>query len=204
MLVLQLAWLLLCSLRQAARSGTSLRNSVYLTLTELLRGEKKQSQPSIFEGNSSMENTFRFPFPLKKGVSSEKKSTLLQMIVVVSSALLSSSAIATALKAWLENRKTRLTIHINNEGKTLTYQGHHLNQDAPTIYTLVEKLSQHPHVVIPIDVEISPLRDDGQKEGDAPEIGSHQQKAIHDGSEQTVARELPSLLKQLWPSWLSR
>lgn len=151
-----------------------------------------------------MENTFRFPFTSKKGGSSEKNRDLLQIIIVISSGILSSTAIATALRAWLENRKTRLTIHIDEEGKTLTYEGHHLNQDAPTIHTLVEKLSQHPDVIIPVDAVISPLRDDGQKEEAVLEAGSHQENAIHDSSEQAIALELPSPLKQLLPSWLSR
>src|SRR5689334_10335635 len=103
-----------------------------------------------------MENAFRFLFPSEKDVLSVKKGALLQLIVVISSGILSSSAIATALKAWLENRKTRLTIRIDDKGKTLTYEGHHLNQDAPTIHTLVEKLSQHPDAVIHVDAVISP------------------------------------------------
>lgn len=71
------------------------------------------------------------------------------MVLVISSGVLSSSAIATALKTWLENRKTKLTIHIDEKGNTLTYEGHHLNQDAPTLHALPEKLSQHSDGILP-------------------------------------------------------
>jgi len=111
-----------------------------------------------------MENAFRFPFPLKNDELSVKKSALLQIIFVISSGILSSTAVATALKAWLENRKTRLTIRIDDKGKTLTYEGHHLNQDAPTIHVLMEKLNQSPDAVIHVDAVISPLRDDRPEE----------------------------------------
>jgi hypothetical protein len=98
-----------------------------------------------------MGNAFRFPFPSQKDVLSVKKSTLLQIIFVISSGVLSSTAVAAALKAWLENRRTKLTIRIDDKGKMLTYEGHHLNQDVPTIHALVEKLSQSSDVVIHVD-----------------------------------------------------
>jgi hypothetical protein len=129
---------------------------------------------------------------------------LFQMIIAISSGILSSSAIATVLKAWIENRKTRLTICIDPEGKTLAYEGHHLNQDAPTLHILVEKVSQHPDLVLPVDAVIAPLRENKQKENDVLEVSNHQENAMHDGSEQFVARVLPPPLKRLLPNWLSR
>jgi hypothetical protein len=115
-----------------------------------------------------MENTFRLSFASKKGAPSEKNATLLQIIIVISSSILSSSAIATVLKAWLDNRKTTLTIQIDGSRKTLEYEGHHLTQDAATIQTIVEKLNENTKVVIPVDIVTIDLTDDGQKEEDVP------------------------------------
>jgi hypothetical protein len=151
-----------------------------------------------------MENTFGLPFASKKGAPSEKNATLLQIIIVISSGILSSSAIATALKAWFDNRKTTLTIQIDGGRKTLVYEGHHLSQDAPTIQTIVEKLSENTKVVIPVDAVITLLTDDGQKEEAVLESGSHQDTASHDDSEQAVPRQHPSLLKRFLPVWLHR
>jgi hypothetical protein len=111
-----------------------------------------------------MQNTFRLPFISKKGVPSEKNATLLQIIIVISSGIFSSSAIATALKAWLDNRKTMLTIQIDGDRKTLVYEGHHLSQDAPTIRTILDTLSENTNVIIPAGTVIIDLTDDGQKE----------------------------------------
>lgn len=151
-----------------------------------------------------MENTFRLPFAAKKGAPSEKHATLFQLIVVNSSGILSSSAIATALKARLDNRKTTLTVHIDGGRKTLAYGGHHLNQDAPTIQTIMEKLSENAHVIIPVDAVITPLTADGQKEEAVLESGNHQETTTHDDSEQAVARQQPSLVKRFLPVWLHR
>jgi hypothetical protein len=151
-----------------------------------------------------MESIHHFLFPSKNGSPSEQKSILLQMIIVISSGILSSSAIATVLKAWIENRKTRLTIRIDTEGKTLTYEGHHLNQDAPTLHVLVEKVSQHPDLVLPVGTVIAPLRENEQKEKDVLKVSSHQENAMLDGSKQFMVRALPSPLKRLLPRWLSR
>jgi hypothetical protein len=120
-----------------------------------------------------MEHTFRFPFTSKKGARSEKNTTLLQIIVVISSGILSSSAIATALKAWLDNKKTTLTIQIDGGRKMLTYEGQHLNQDAPTIQIIMERLSENTKVVPSVDTVITFLREDEQKEQDALEAGNH-------------------------------
>lgn len=151
-----------------------------------------------------MENTFRLLFASKKGAPSEKNATLLQIIIVISSGILSSSAIATALKAWLDNRKTTLTIQIDGGRKTLAYEGRHLSQDAPTIQTIVEKLSENTKVAIPVDAVITLLTDDGPKEEAVLEAGSHQDSASHDDSEQTGPRQHPSLWKRFLSVWPHR
>jgi Effector Associated Constant Component 1 len=149
-----------------------------------------------------MENIFGLPFASKKGAPSEKNGALLQIIIVISSGILSSSAIATALKAWLDNRKTTLTIQIDGGRKTLAYEGHHLNQDAPTIQAIVEQLSENTKVVVPVDAVITLLRDDGQKEEAVLQAGSPQDPVSHDDSEQAVPRQHLSLLKRFLPLWL--
>jgi hypothetical protein len=151
-----------------------------------------------------MENTFKLPFAFKKGALSQKNVTLVQIIVVLSSGILSSSAIATALKAWLDNRKTLLTIQIDGGRKTLVYEGHHLDQDATTIQTIVEKLSKNTQVVTSVDAVMIGLTDDEQKEEAVLEAGSHQDTASHDDSEQAAPRQQPSLLKRFLPVWLHR
>jgi hypothetical protein len=117
-----------------------------------------------------MENAFKLPFAFKKGARPEKNTPLLQIIIVISSGILSSSAIATALKAWLDNRKTLLTIQIDGSRKTLVYKGHHLAQDAPTIQTIVEKLSENTHVVTSVDAVVIDLTDDEQKKERTPYV----------------------------------
>jgi len=146
-----------------------------------------------------MENTFKIPFPFKKGALSEKNMLLLQAIVVISSGILSSSAVATALKAWLDNRKTQLTIQIDGDRKTLVYEGHHLAQDAATIQTIVEKLSTNTKVVTSIDAVMISLTDDEPKEETLLEGGNHQDATSHDDSEQTITQQHTSLLKRFLP-----
>ncbi len=84
------------------------------------------------------------------------------------------------------------------------YEGHHLSQDAPTIQTIVEKLSENTKVVIPVDAVITLLTDDRQKKEAVLEAGSHQDIASHDDCEQAVPRQHPSLLKHFLPVWLHR
>ena len=151
-----------------------------------------------------MQDTSRLPFAYHEGAPSEKNAHLLQIIVVISSGILSSSAIATVVKAWLDNRKTTLTIQIDGNRKTLTYEGHHLNQDATPLQTLLEKLREDTNVAPPVDAVTIDLIDDGQKEEGVLEVGNHQENTIHDGSEQAVAGERLSLLKRLLPGWLHR
>jgi hypothetical protein len=130
-----------------------------------------------------MDNIFKLPFTWKNGISSEKKDVLLQTVIVISSGILSSSAVATALKAWLDNRKTTLTIQIDGGKKSLVYEGHHLNEDAMLIQSIVEKLSESTRVMIPVGAVTIDLTDDEQKAQSALETGSHQEITTHDDSQ---------------------
>src|SRR5690348_18001572 len=65
--------------------------------------------------------------------SRQKKVDLVQIMVVISSGILSSTTIATVVKAWLESRKTRLTLQIDGETKKLEYEGLYLSQEVSTI-----------------------------------------------------------------------
>ena len=98
-----------------------------------------------------------------EGPSPQKKVDLVQIIVVISSGILSSTTIATVIKAWLDSRKTRLTIQIDGDRKILTYEGHHLNRDTPTIQTLVERLSEKTNVISSVGTVVTFLSDDAQK-----------------------------------------
>jgi hypothetical protein len=151
-----------------------------------------------------MENTFRLPFAYHEGALSEKHPHLIQIIIVISSGILSSSAIATVVKAWLDNRKTTLTIQIDGDRKKLHYEGHHLNQDTPTIQAILDTLSEDTQVAPSVDAVITLLTNDEQKEEDVLEAGNHLENNIHNGSERAVALQQPSLLKRLLPGWLSR
>ncbi len=75
-----------------------------------------------------------------EGPSLQKKVDLVQIIVVISSGILSSTTIATVIKAWLDSRKTRLTIQIDGETKRLEYEGLYLNQEISAIQALLETL----------------------------------------------------------------
>jgi len=150
-----------------------------------------------------MENTFGPPFAYNAGVPSKKHANLLQIIIIISSGIFSSSAIATVLKAWLDNRKTKLTIQIDGESKKLEYEGHHLNQDAATIQTVLDKLSEGTAVAQPIDAVTIDLTYDEQTEEYVLEARRHQGNSMHDDEQAVVPRQ-SSLLKRLLPGWLYR
>ena len=151
-----------------------------------------------------MENTFRFPFSSKKGVSSEKESALLQAVIVISSGILSSSTIAVVLKAWLDTRKTRLTIQIDGDRKTLEYEGLYFSQDASTLQHVVEKLSEPIAAALPVDVVVTPLTDDEQTERKVLDAGRNLDTNTHQDGEQVIPRQQHSFLKQRLPLWLQR
>ena len=58
---------------------------------------------------------------LDEDPSRHKKVDLVQIMVVISSGILSSTTIATVVKAWLDSRKTRLTIQIDGKTKKAEY-----------------------------------------------------------------------------------
>jgi hypothetical protein len=99
-----------------------------------------------------------------EGPSPQKKVDLVQIIVVISSGILSSTTIATVIKAWLDSRKTRLTIQIDGETKKLEYEGLYLNQEVSTIQAILETLSKETHDTGSVDAVMIELRDDGQQE----------------------------------------
>jgi hypothetical protein len=151
-----------------------------------------------------MKDKFRFPFIYPGRAISGKNSTLLQIIIVLSSSILSSSAIATVAKAWLDNRKTKLTIEIDDSKKTLRYEGHHLNQDAATIQSMLGVLSKETTITTSVDVVTINMTDDGQKEAYRLTAGNHEKDIIHDANEQAPALQLISRLKRLLPGWLHK
>jgi hypothetical protein len=148
-----------------------------------------------------MKDTFKFPFAHPEHT---KNSTLLQIIVVIGSGILSSSALATVVKAWLDNRKTKLTIQIEGNKKTVEYEGHHLNQDTATIQSVLDVLSKNTTVATAVDVVTINLTNDGQKGAYMLTAGDHQEDTTRDGSEQIATRQQPSLLKRLLPGWLHK
>ncbi|HTK06519.1 MAG TPA: hypothetical protein VL485_05095 [Ktedonobacteraceae bacterium] len=143
-----------------------------------------------------MDNIFKLPFTAKNGIVSEKKDALLQTVIVISSGILSSSAVATALKAWLDNRKTTLTIQIDGGKKSLVYEGHHLSEDAALIQTLVAKLHESTNVVLPVGTVTIDLTDDAQQEQATLEPGSHQELSTHDDCQEQLPPHPSSLLKR--------
>ncbi len=148
--------------------------------------------------NNSMKDTFRLPFIHPEQT---KNSTLLQIIVVIGSGILSSSALATVAKAWLDNRKTKLTIQIEGTKKSVAYEGHHLNQDAATIQSVLDVLSKNTTVATAVDVVTINLSNDGQKEAYMLAASKHQEDPTHDDSKQIAAHQPPSLLKRLLAGW---
>jgi hypothetical protein len=151
-----------------------------------------------------MENKFKLPFIGHKNTPSEKHSDLVQIIIVISSGILSSTAIATVLKAWIDNRKTTLLVQIDGDNKKLEYQGHHLKQDAAAIQDIVEKMSEESQVVQALNTVTIELTDDEPKEEYALETSSLPEQTIHNSHEQTVNLQHPSLLKRLLPDWSLR
>ncbi len=148
-----------------------------------------------------MKNIFRLPLAVDEGTSTQKNANFVQFIIVISSGILSSSTLATVLKAWLDNRKMKLTIQIDGDKKTLEYEGHHLTQDMIAIQTILEKPSEVINVTTSLDAM---MRDDGQKEEGVLESNSCQDMLTHNDNEQTITLKPPSLLKRLIPDRLHR
>lgn len=151
-----------------------------------------------------MEHNFRLPFANKRGKPSENISNLVQILLMLSSGILSSSAIAAVLKAWLDNRKTKLTIQIEGERKTLQYEGPHLNQDAATIQTVFAKLDEDTKVVLPIDRVTIELTYDEQQEEAVLQSLRQQENITADHREQAIPLQPSPLLQRLLPAWLHR
>jgi hypothetical protein len=129
-----------------------------------------------------MKDRFKFPFVAPEHSTSGKYSTLLQVIIVLSSSILSSSVVATVAKAWLDNRKTKLTIQIDGSKKMLQYEGHHLNQDAATIQSVLDTLSKETTIATAVDVVTINVTDDGQKEAYRLAAGTHQSGPLRSGN----------------------
>ncbi len=125
--------------------------------------------------------------------SRRKKVDLVQIMVVISSGILSSTTIATVVKAWLDSRKTRLTIQIDGKTKKLEYEGLYLSQEVSTLQALLETLGEEKHDIASVDAVTMDLRDDEQQEVCVLEA-LDQEKA---DSEQAVALSSPSSWKRL-------
>ena len=153
-----------------------------------------------------MEDHPGLPSTCNQNTPSEKYPNLMQIVIVLGSGILSSSVIATALKAWLDNRKTRLTIEIDGDMKTLKYEGHHLNQDAATIQIVLEKLSEESSAARPADSVTIEMTYDGQKEQYVLEAGDLEKHVSQDKSGQVAPEEQPFRfnLQRLLSPWLQR
>jgi hypothetical protein len=68
----------------------------------------------------------------------------LSVIMFVGTAVLSSSVLATAIKSWLEYKKTKITISYKegNEERTISYEGPGIKDSVEAIRTQLEML--HP------------------------------------------------------------
>jgi galactitol-specific phosphotransferase system IIB component len=130
----------------------------------------------------------------------QKKVDLVQIIVVIGSGILSSTTIATVVKAWLDSRKTRLTIQIDGETKKLEYEGLYLSQEVSTIQAILETLGEETHNTESVDAVTIDLTDDGQQEARLLEALDHEK----DDSGQAVALSSPSPWKRLLLGWLHR
>lgn len=151
-----------------------------------------------------MENKFKLPFITHKDSSLEKHSDLVQIIIIISSGILSSTAIATALKAWIDNRKTSLTIQIDGDTKKLEYQGHHLSQDAAAIQHIVEKMSEESNVVQSVNTVTIELSDSELKEEyvlEARDIQVQTESTESEHNKQAIAVQQPFILKRIVPGW---
>ncbi len=146
-----------------------------------------------------MESKFKLPLAKNEDTPPEKHSNLMQIIVVISSGILSSSAIAAVLKAWLDNRKTTLTIQIDGDRKKLEYTGHHLDQDAPIIQNVLNRLSEETKVAPSVDAVTIDMKYGEKEEGYLLTSGSQQENIVREDGEQVAALPPPSLLKRLLP-----
>ncbi|MFA4902499.1 MAG: hypothetical protein WC600_07110 [Desulfobaccales bacterium] len=73
---------------------------------------------------------------------------LVQILSVVGAALLSSTVLATAIKAYLQTRRTKVRIVVENEKVSIEYEGPNLKDSEEAIKSaidlLVEKADRHP------------------------------------------------------------
>jgi galactitol-specific phosphotransferase system IIB component len=129
--------------------------------------------------------------------SLQKKVDLVQIMVVIGSGILSSTTIATVVKAWLDSRKTRLTIQIDGEAKKLEYEGLYLSQEASTIQAILETLGEETHDTESVGAVTIDLTDDEQQEVCLLEALDHEKA----DSRQAVALSSPSSWKRLLLGW---
>jgi hypothetical protein len=132
--------------------------------------------------------------------SPRKKGDLVQIMIVIGSGILSSTTIATVLKAWLDSRKTRLTIRIEGETKKLEYEGLHLSREVSSIQAILETLGEQTHNTDAIDAVTIDLTDDAHQEAHLLEALDHKK----DDSGQAMVPSSPSPWKRLLPGWLHR
>jgi hypothetical protein len=155
------------------------------------------SSSPVHKEDNSMDTLLALLQVSDEDPSRQKKVDLVQIMVVISSAILSSTTIATVVKAWLDSRKTRLTIQIDGETKQLEYEGLYLSQEVATIQALLETLGEETHDTEPVDAVTIDLRDDGQQEACLPGALDHETA----DSGQTVALSPPSSWKRLLLGW---
>ena len=90
-------------------------------------------------------------------IPTPRRSGGLETISVAGSALLSSSVLTTIIKAWLQSRRTKITITQRSSETQLTFEGPDLKESEETIQSLLESMrDKSPENTLKIQAEMLP------------------------------------------------
>jgi len=66
---------------------------------------------------------------------------VVQLLTIIGTTALSSTVLAKAIKAWLENRQTKITVVASNTERKVTFEGPNLKKSLKEIKELLELLT---------------------------------------------------------------
>ncbi len=76
----------------------------------------------------------------RTGVPELPRPDIEQLITVIGTAILSSSVVATAITAWLQSRRRKITISVDGTSKKVEYEGPNIKKDLQSIEAAIDKL----------------------------------------------------------------
>lgn len=74
----------------------------------------------------------------EKGHAIAPAPDIFSLLSFAGSAVLSSTVLATAIKAWLQSRRVKITIETSENNKTVTFEGPNLKDSVPDIQAIIK------------------------------------------------------------------